>query len=86
MSACLFYDSRLPTTLVDETRLKKVQGKKKRDADAAEAKRKAGLAELAAQSLESSSAVAATPVVEAPVEDESVPADLLSSKDNDVIF
>ena len=72
----------MPTTLVND-RLKKVQGKKKRDADAAEAKRTAGLAAL---SLESSFAVAATPVVEAPVEDESVSVDLLSSKDNDVIF
>ncbi|KAI9454990.1 ATP synthase subunit D-domain-containing protein [Lactarius psammicola] len=78
----LFYSSRTRTTLVDD-RLKKVQGKKKRDADAAEAKRKAG---LAAQSLESGVEVAATPVVETPMEDESAPADLLSSKDNDVIF
>ena len=81
MSASHFYSSRMPITLVDD-RLKKVQGKKKRDAEA-EAKRKA---DLAAQSLESSSAVAATPVVEAPVADESAPIDLLSSKDNDVIF
>ena len=70
------------TTLVDD-RLKKVQGKKKRDADAAEAKRKA---DLAAQSLESNPVVSATPVAEAPLEDDSAPVDLLSSKDNDVIF
>ncbi len=66
-----------------DDRLKKVQGKKKRDADAAEAKRKA---DLAAQSLEPGPEVAATPVVEVLVEDESASVDLLSSKDNDVIF
>ena len=64
-------------------RLKKVQGKKKRDAEAAEAKKKA---ELAAESLESGSAVAATPEVEEFVVEESASVDLLSSKDNDVIF
>ncbi|KAH9066313.1 vacuolar ATP synthase subunit D [Lactarius vividus] len=66
-------------------RLKKVQGKKKRDAEAAETKKKAQLA-AQAQSLEPGPAVVAAPVVEALVEDESAPVDLLSSKDNDVIF
>ena len=77
-----FYGSYMRMTLVVD-RLKKVQGKKKRDADAAEAKRKAN---LAAQSLEPGPAVAAAPVVEAFVEEESASVDLLSSKDNDVIF
>lgn len=62
-------------------RLKKVQGKKKRDADAAEAKRIAGLAE---QDLE-----AATTAPTAPSDvlvDESAANNLLSTKDDDVIF
>jgi len=64
-------------------RLKKVQGKKKRDADA-EAKRRAG---LAAQQLQSDAAVpAAPPAATAPEVDESTTIDLLSSKDSDVIF
>jgi len=65
-------------------RLKKVQGKKKRDAEAAEAKR---IAELAVQSIESDPAAeAATLVDEALVEEESDTVNLLSSKDEDVIF
>lgn len=68
-------------TLVD--RLKKVQGKKKRDAEAAEAKR---IADLAAKSLESGPEVAASPVLEALEEEEGAPVNLLSSKDEDVIF
>ena len=75
-------------TLVDH-RLKKVQGKKKRDAEAAEAKRKA---DLAVQSIESGPAAeAATLVEEARIEEaleeeESATVNLLSSKDEDVIF
>jgi V-type H+-transporting ATPase subunit D len=64
-------------------RLKKVQGKKKRDAEAAEAKR---IADLAAKSLESGPEVAASPVLEALEEEEGAPVNLLSSKDEDVIF
>jgi V-type H+-transporting ATPase subunit D len=64
-------------------RLKKVQGKKKRDAEAAEAKRKA---ELAAQDLESDSAAPVVPSAEVPAGDEDEAVDLLNSKDNDVIF
>jgi len=64
-------------------RLKKVQGKKKRDAEAAEAKKKA---ELAAEPLVTGPAVVATPEVEVFVEEESASVDLLSSRDNDVIF
>jgi V-type H+-transporting ATPase subunit D len=69
------------TLMVD--RLKKVQGKKKRDAEAAEAKR---VADLAAQSLESDPDVTALPVLEAQEEEESAPVNLLSSKDDDIIF
>ncbi|KAI0064477.1 hypothetical protein BV25DRAFT_1852264 [Artomyces pyxidatus] len=58
-------------------RLKKVQGKKKRDADAAEVKRKAEEAE----SGEAAAAVAPPDPV-----DEAGTGDLLSSKDEDVIF
>ena len=64
-------------------RLKKVQGKKKRDADAAEAKRKA---DLAAQELESDLAAPAAPSAVELAVDESTASDLLSSKDADVIF
>jgi len=64
-------------------RLKKVQGKKKRDAEAAEAKRKA---ELAAQGLESGPTAPTALSADAPAEDETAAVDLLSSKDNDVIF
>ena len=64
-------------------RLKKVQGKKKRDAEAAEAKR---IAELTTQSVESGPEVAAPSALEALEEEESAPANLLSSKDEDVIF
>jgi V-type H+-transporting ATPase subunit D len=64
-------------------RLKKVQGKKKRDADAAEAKRKA---EFAAQGLEPDAAAPVVSSAEVPAEDEETTVDLLSSKDNDVIF
>jgi len=60
-------------------RLKKVQGKKKRDADAAEARRKV---ESATQSLEPGPEIAPMPALV----EESAPVDLLSSKDNDVIF
>jgi V-type H+-transporting ATPase subunit D len=64
-------------------RLKKVQGKKKRDAEAAEAKR---TAELAARELESDLAAPAEPPAATPMVDESIASDLLSSKDVDVIF
>jgi V-type H+-transporting ATPase subunit D len=64
-------------------RLKKVQGKKKRDAEATEAKRKA---DLAAQELESDLAAPAAPSAAAPEVDESTAINLLSSKDADVIF
>ena len=64
-------------------RLKKVQGKKKRDAEATEAKR---IADLAAQGLESDLAAPAAPSAAAPEGDESTTIDLLSSKDSDVIF
>ena len=70
------------TTLADN-RLKKVQGKKKRDADATEAKRKA---DLAAQQLESDLAAPTAPSAAAPEVDETTAIDLLSSKDADVIF
>lgn len=69
--------------MLADNRLKKVQGKKKRDAEAAEAKRKA---ELAAQDLEPDAAVPAVLPTEVPAEDEDPAVDLLSSKDNDVIF
>lgn len=66
----------------DSHRLKKIQGKKKRDAESAEAARKALLAE---QGLE--------PVVEAKIPDAvedlgdgEGSRNLLSSKDEDVIF
>ncbi|KAN0112075.1 XAP5, circadian clock regulator domain containing protein [Russula decolorans] len=64
-------------------RLKKVQGKKKRDAEATEAKRRA---DLAAQELESDLAAPTAPSAAAPEVDESTATDLLSSKDADVIF
>jgi V-type H+-transporting ATPase subunit D len=64
-------------------RLKKVQGKKKRDTEAAEAKRKV---ELAAQDLESGPAAPAAPPADTSAEDETTAVDLLSSKDDDVIF
>jgi V-type H+-transporting ATPase subunit D len=64
-------------------RLKKVQGKKKRDAEAAEAKRRA---DLAAQELDSDPAAPAAPPAATPMVDESIASDLLSSKDADVIF
>ena len=64
-------------------RLKKVQGKKKRDAEATEAKRKA---DLVAQELESDLAAPTAPSVAIPEVDESTAVDLLSSKDTDVIF
>ena len=69
--------------MLANNRLKKVQGKKKRDAEAAEAKRRA---ELAAQDLEPDAAAPAAPSTEVPAEDEDAVVDLLSSKDNDVIF
>jgi V-type H+-transporting ATPase subunit D len=63
-------------------RLKKVQGKKKRDAEAAEAKRKV---ELAVYGLESGPAVPVVPSAEVSG-DEDAAVDLLSSKDVDIIF
>jgi V-type H+-transporting ATPase subunit D len=63
-------------------RLKKVQGKKKRDAEA-EAKR---IAELAVQDLTSGPAAPAAPPADVSAEDEITAVDLLSSKDDDVIF
>ena len=78
----LLYKPPTPMILADD-RLKKVQGKKKRDAEAAEAKR---LAELAAQALESDPTAPTEPSAVAPADDESITGDLLSSKDNDVIF
>lgn len=68
--------------MLTDDRLKKVQGKKKRDADAAEAKR---IADLATQEDESDVATPA-PATAAPTVDDSISADLLSSKDADVIF
>ncbi len=67
----------------DDDRLKKVQGKKKRDADAAEAKRRT---ELAAQELESDLAAPTAPSAATPEVDEGTAIDFLSSKDTDVIF
>jgi V-type H+-transporting ATPase subunit D len=66
-----------------DDRLKKVQGKKKRDAEAAEARREA---EFAAQGLESGTTAPTTLSADVPAEDETPAVDLLSSKDNDVIF
>jgi V-type H+-transporting ATPase subunit D len=80
MSACLSYKPPTLTMLVDD-RLKKVQGKKKRDAEATEAKRKA---DIAAQELESDLAAPTAPSAAAP--DDSTAIDFLSSKDSDVIF
>ena len=68
--------------MLTDDRLKKVQGKKKRDADAAEAKR---IADLAIQDVESDVAAPA-PAAAAPTVDDSISPDLLSSKDADVIF
>jgi V-type H+-transporting ATPase subunit D len=70
--------------MLADNRLKKVQGKKKRDAEATEAKRIAG---LAAQELESDLPAPTAPyAAAAPEQDESTATDLLSSKDADVIF
>jgi V-type H+-transporting ATPase subunit D len=69
--------------MLADHRLKKVQGKKKRDAEAAEAKR---TAELAARELESDLAAPAEPPAATPMVDESIASDLRSSKDVDVIF
>lgn len=77
-----FYSLYMRMTLMVD-RLKKVQGKKKRDAEAAEAKR---IADLEAQSLESGPEVAAPPALEALEEEDDAPVNLLSSKDEDVIF
>jgi V-type H+-transporting ATPase subunit D len=66
-----------------DNRLKKVQGKKKRDTEAAEAKRKAV---LAAQELESDLAAPTAPSAATPEVDESTVINFLSSKDADVIF
>jgi hypothetical protein len=60
-----------------------VQGKKKRDTEAAEAKRKAV---LAAQELESDLAAPTAPSAAAPEDEESTAINFLSSKDADVIF
>jgi len=70
-------------TILANDRLKKVQGKKKRDADAAEAKQRA---ELAAQDLESGTTAPTALFVDVPEEDESAANNLLSTKDDDVIF
>jgi len=72
-------------TILANDRLKKVQGKKKRDAEATEAKRKAGLA-AQAQDLESGTAAPTAPSADVPVDDESAADNLLSTKDDDVIF
>ena len=69
--------------ILAHNRLKKVQGKKKRDAEATEAKRRA---ELAASELESDLTAPTAPSAVAPDLDESSAIDLLSSKDADVIF
>jgi V-type H+-transporting ATPase subunit D len=68
--------------MLTDDRLKKVQGKKKRDAEAAEAKR---IADLATQDVESDVAAPALAAA-APTVDDSISTDLLSSKDADVIF
>jgi len=70
-------------TVPANDRLKKVQGKKKRDTEAAEAKR---IAELAAQDLESGTTAPTAPSADVPVDDESTADNLLSTKDVDVIF
>ncbi|KAF8503309.1 ATP synthase subunit D-domain-containing protein [Russula emetica] len=70
-------------TMLADNRLKKVQGKKKRDAEATEAGRRA---QLAAQELESDLAAPTAPSAAAPEVDENTAVDLLSSKDADVIF
>lgn len=70
-------------TILADNRLKKVQGKKKRDAEATEARRRA---ELAAQELESDLTAPTAPSADAPEVDESAAINLLSSKDADVIF
>jgi len=64
-------------------RLKKVQGKKKRDADAAEARR---IAELAEQALQPDATAPTAVSANAPAVDDSAIVNLLSSKDEDVIF
>ena len=69
--------------MLADNRLKKVQGKKKRDAEATEAKRKA---KLATEEVESVLAAPTAPSGAAPEVDESTAVDLLSSKDSDVIF
>ena len=73
--------------MTDHTdRLKKVQGKKKRDTEAAENKRKADLAAAAtAESEETEGKTAAPPSIldEEPSEGT---GDLLNDKDADVIF
>lgn len=79
--ACMRSDKQLMLMMLANDRLKKVQGKKKRDADAAEAKR---IAKLAEQDLG-----AATTAPTAPSDvlvDESAANNLLSTKDDDVIF
>jgi len=64
-------------------RLKKVQGKKKRDAEAAEARERA---ELAEQALQPDTAAPTAVSADAPAVDDSAAVDLLSSKDEDIIF
>jgi V-type H+-transporting ATPase subunit D len=67
-------------------RLKKVQGKKKRDAEAAEAKEAKRKAEIAAQGLEPDAAAPVVSSAEVSAKDEETTVDLLSSKDDDIIF
>ncbi|KAH9981009.1 vacuolar ATP synthase subunit D [Lactifluus volemus] len=67
-------------------RLKKVQGKKKRDAEAAEAKEAKRKAEIAAQGLEPDAAAPVVSSAEISAEDDEMTVDLLSSKDDDIIF
>jgi len=64
-------------------RLKKVQGKKKRDAEAGEARRRN---ELAEQALQPDATISTAVSADAPTVDDNVTVDLLSSKDEDVIF
>jgi hypothetical protein len=70
-------------TILVDNRLKKVQGKKKRDAEATEARLRA---DLAARELESEVEAPTAPSAAAPEVDESTAINLLSSKDADVIF
>jgi V-type H+-transporting ATPase subunit D len=62
-----------------QIRLKKVQGKKKRDAEASELAKKKLLEEQEKQE-------APSPAAAPPVDDQDGPSDLLATKDQDVIF